>query len=470
MTDHTPTPAATQPSAIAGLSARLLVLTIFFVLVAELLIYTPSVANFRKDYLEERIATAHVAALALQATPDNMVNPELEEELLFHAGAYGVVLRQPERRILILSKEMPPKIDVTFDLRTGRFPYWIFDVYETMFRNDNRIMWVIGVSPKNPDVVIEVVLDEKPMREAILDFSTRILQLSIIISLLTAGLVYLSLHWLMVRPMRRITRSMIRFRENPEDTSQAITPSRRNDEIGIAERELTVMQDEIRSALDQKTRLATLGAAVAKINHDLRNSLATAVLVSDKLANIDDPEVKKVTPRLYNAIDKAVVLCSQTLNYAGGVTLRPSRFHLSELIAEIVDGTCRETEDGGTAFEVVNEIAHNISLMADRGQLYRAFENLVLNARDAGASRVAVTAEMTYGMMRIHIRDDGPGLPKKAIDNLFKPFAGSAHSGGVVGIGLGLVIARDIVQAHGGKLTLFESGENGTVFRMELSS
>lgn len=453
-----------------GLSARLLVLTIFFVMVAELLIYTPSVSNFRKEYLEQRISTAHMAALSLQATPDNMVSPQLEEELLFHAGAYGIVLRHPERRVLILSKEMPPMIDVTFDLRTGRFPYWIFDVYEAMFRDDNRIMWVIGESPKEPGVLVEVVLDEKPMREAIHVFSASILKLSIIISLMTAGLVYTALHRLMVRPMRRITDSMIRFRENPEDTSQAITPSQRDDEIGIAERELIIMQEEIRTALDQKSRLATLGAAVAKINHDLRNSLATAVLVSDRLANIDDPEVKKVTPRLYNAIDKAVVLCSQTLNYAGGVTLRPSRYHLKELIDEIADGLSNEADQGESAFKVVNEVAPDINLMADRGQLYRVFENLVINARAAGASQVVLAAEMTYGILRIDIRDDGPGLPKKAIDNLFKPFAGSAHSGGVVGVGLGLVIARDIISAHGGNLTLFETSDNGTEFRIELSS
>ncbi|MHA1598061.1 MAG: HAMP domain-containing protein, partial [Alphaproteobacteria bacterium] len=252
MTEQTPTP---PPSVLTGLSAQLLILTIFFVMVAEFLIYTPSVSNFRKKYLEERIATAHVAALALQATPDHMVSPELEEELLYHAGAYGVVLRHPTRRVLMLSKEMPPKVDVTFDLRTGRFPYWIFDAYEAMTRDDNRVMRVIGMSPKEPGVIVETVIDEEPMRVAMLGFSNRILQLSIVISLLTAGLVYLALHRLMVRPMRRITRAMIKFRENPEDMSRSITPSDRNDEIGIAERELTIMQDEVRSALNQKSRL-----------------------------------------------------------------------------------------------------------------------------------------------------------------------------------------------------------------------
>ncbi|MBT4463413.1 MAG: HAMP domain-containing histidine kinase, partial [Rhodospirillaceae bacterium] len=422
-----------------------------------------------KAYLEERIATAHVAALALQATPDNMVSPELEAELLYHAGAYGVVLRHPTRHSLMLSKEMPPKVDVTFDLRAGSFPYWILDAYGAMFRDDNRIMRVIGMSPKQPGVIVEAVLDEAPMRHEMLAFSNRILQLSVIISLLTAGLVYLSLHRLLVRPMRRITRSMIRFRENPEDTSRTIAPSERSDEIGIAERELTFMQDEVRSALNQRSRLAALGAAVAKINHDLRNSLATAVLVSDRLANIDDPEVKKVTPRLYNAIDKAVLLCSQTLNYAGGggITLDPALFHLSELIAEVAVGTRRPATDDAAAFDVISEVAFEVDLTADRGHLYRVFENLVLNARNAGATQVVIAAKKLDGRILIDVRDDGPGLPPSALESLFEPFTGSGRDGGS---GLGLAISRDITQAHGGELTLLETGESGTTFRLDLPS
>ena len=224
---------------------------------------------------------------------------------------------------------------------------------------------------------------------------------------------------------------------------------------------------ESKRALDQKSRLATLGAAVAKINHDLRNSLATAVLVSDKLASSDDPEVKKVTPRLYNAIDKAVALCSQTLNYAGGggLTLRPALFHLSELVAEVAAGTRREATSDRGAFDVTSEVAFETDLTADRAQLYRVFENLVINARNAGATAVVVSAEKLDGKMRIQVRDDGPGLAQRALDHLFEPFAGSGRDGGS---GLGLAIASDIVLAHGGELTLLETGADGTVFVMEM--
>mgnify|MGYP001029464504 CR=1 FL=1 len=165
----------------------------------------------------------------------------------------------------------------------------------------------------------------------------RILGLSIVISLITAGAVYFSLQWLLVRPMRRITGGMARFQEDPEDETRIIVPAARADELGIAERQLAVMQRDVRAALVQKQRLATLGAAVAKINHDLRNSLATAMLVHDRLADIDDPEVQKVTPRLFAAIDAAVGLCRQTLNYVGDGVAPGERapVELRELVADV---------------------------------------------------------------------------------------------------------------------------------------
>ncbi len=453
------------PTAMTGLSTRLLVLTIFFVMLAEFLIYTPSISRYRKTYLEQRIATAHVAVLALEATPDNMVSPDLEEELLYQAGAYAVALRLPNRRMLLLAKDMPPNVDVTFDLRQGRFLTWISDAYSAMFRDDNRVIRVIGESPKSPGVSVEIVIDEAPMREEMLAFSSRILQLSIVISLLTAGLVYISLLFMMVRPMRRLTRAMIRFRQDPEDISRTIRPSDRQDEIGVAERELAEMQHELHSALAQKTRLATLGAAVAKINHDLRNSLATAVLVSDRLADIDDPMVQKVTPRLYSAINKAVNLCSQTLNYVsgGGDQLRKSPFHASELIGEVFASLRAGTPE--LTCNLVNDVGFELDMDADRRQLFRAFENLVLNAVQAGAATVRVSARISDHRIEIDIDDDGPGLMEKSISCLFEPFIGSGRDGGT---GLGLVIARDIIRNHGGELTLDATGPEGTRFRMTL--
>jgi signal transduction histidine kinase len=470
------TPPVPMPKALSGLSAKLLILTIFFVLLAELMIYTPSISRFRKSYLEEHIAAAHLAALALEATPDHMINRELEAELLFHANAYSITLKHPTRRVLMLSKQDLPKVDVTFDMREGGFMMWIMDAFEALFRNDSRIMQVIGVSPKAMDVVVEVTLDEAPMRQEMLAFSGRILQLSIVISLLTAGLVYISLLMLMVRPLRRITRSLVRFRADPEDETRQIPPTKRNDEIGVAMRELALMKEEVRAAFKQKNRLATLGAAVAKVNHDLRNSLSTAMLVSDRLADIDDPEVQKVTPRLYTAIDKAVVLCSQTLNYVSGGTpeMKISHFHLRELIVEvtvairdeITIGVEKEVLDSHPGFNVINEVEFELDIKADRDQLFRAISNLIMNARQVGASLVRVTAEENETSIIIEISDDGPGMSENARKKLFQPFSGSSRQGGT---GLGLVIVRDILRAHGGDVALVSAAEENTTFRLAIA-
>ncbi len=449
------------PMVMRSLSGRLLLLTISFVMLAEVLIYVPSMSRFRKIYLEEHVARAHLAALALKSTPDGMVDEKLERELLRHAEAFGVMLRDKDMSMLALSGDMPPDVDDVYDLRATGFPTWIADAFAAMARTGPRIMRVVGASPKDPDVTVEVILDEKPMRDAMYYYSARILQLSVMISIFTAGLVYLSLHRLMVGPMRRITESMERFRENPEAPTEPLPESGRPDEIGVAQRELAVMQDDLRAALGHKTRLATLGAAVAKINHDLRNSLATAVLVSDRLADLDDPVVKKVTPRLYNAIDRAVTLCSQTMAYAGDAPPAPKiePFHLSELMAE-VGAALRD--DG---FEFRNDVDFEVTVHADRDQMFRAINNIALNAKQAGAQTVAANASRDGTVWRIEVADDGPGLPPKARDNLFQPFKASARKGGT---GLGLAIARDILRAHGGDMALAKTDEAGTTFRLDL--
>jgi len=461
-----------RPGFLHGLSFRLLLLTIFFVMLAELLIWTPSVARYRKVYLEESIARGHLSMIALETMPEEPVAKALEQALLFHTNAYSIVLDRPERRSLMVSKEMPPKVDLVVDLRVDSFFGFIRDAFSALARARNRVIRVIGISPKDPTVTVEVLMDEAPMRAAMWDYSQRIFNLSIVISLFTASLVYISLQMLLVGPMRRITESMARFRQAPEDSTRSITASARIDEVGIAERELAVMQQELRTALQQKTRLAALGAAVAKINHDLRNSLATAVLASDKLADIDDPEVKRVVPRLYKSIDRAVALCSQTLNFVGDadIDLVLDRFPLKELVDE-AGVAVKAIDDKRRGLAWRNEVAGGVTLEADRSQLFRVLSNLGRNAVEAGAREVRVGARRDGRWLVIDVADDGPGLAPAARAKLFQPFAGSAKDGGT---GLGLAIVRDIARAHGGDVTLVDSEapgggrDRGATFRLTL--
>lgn len=457
---------ALQPSLprfLRGLSARLLVLTVIFVMVSEVLIFVPSVARFRLNYLREKVADGQLAILALEATPDNMVSDALARELLGHVGAYGIVLHKPNAT-LMLDAGGAPRIDATFDLGDMGGVRLIADAMAALAQRDNHILRVLDISPRDPHTVVEVILDDDPTRKAMWDYGSRILELSIVISLITAALLYLALQWLLVSPLRRLTASMVAFRADPEDASRDVAPSDRADEIGLAQRELAVMQETVRQALRHNARLAALGTAVTKINHDLRNILSTARLISDGLADSEAPEVKRVTPRLLAAIDRAVALCTRTLSFTreGAPPLRRSRFALSGLVEEIAEVVEPKTEDGA---RLRNNVAPTLMVEADRDQLFRVVLNVARNAIEAGARHVVVSAQSDIEALVIEIADDGPGLPPKARDNLFRPFAGSARPGGT---GLGLAIAREIMRAHGGDITLCDSTAAGTAFCLRL--
>jgi signal transduction histidine kinase len=356
-----------------------------------------------------------------------------------------------------------PKAEITFDLTRGNIPIWIERSLETLFGSGNRIMRVLGPAPTEPGATVEILLDEAPLRRAMWDFGMRILELSIVISLITAALVYLSLQWLLVRPMRRITASMTLFRADPEDASRRIVPSGRQDEIGGAEAELAILQETVRQALGQRARLAALGTAVTKINHDLRAILATARLVSDGLADSPAPEVRRVAPRLFEAIDRAVALCTRTLDFSreGAPPFAPTRFALLPLIEEIEPALAI----GSDRLAVEPVVPPGLTVRADRDQLYRVLLNLAQNAVEAGAQHIRLTAAASNGATLIEIADDGHGLPPRARDNLFRPFFGSARPGGT---GLGLAIARELMRAQGGDLLMVETTGSGTTFRLTL--
>ncbi len=448
---------------IRSLSARLLVLTVFFVMVSEVLIFVPSVARFRMTYFDNHLAAAHLATLALAASPTGKIDQELTNRLLADVGAHGVILHRPDGVVFMLDRPLVPQPDVTFDLTKGNIPIWIQRSLETLARSDNRVMRVLGPAPTEPGATVELLLDEAPLRYEMWAFGLRILELSIVISLITAALVYLSLQWLLVRPMRRITASMTLFRDDPEDASRRITPSGRRDEIGGAEAELAMLQETVRQALGQRARLAALGTAVTKINHDLRAILATARLVTDGLADSAAPEVRRVAPRLFDAIDRAVALCTRTLDFSreGAPPFAPTRFALLPLVEEI--GPALAT--GGDDFDVTCDVPAGLMVRADRDQLYRVLLNLAQNAVEAGAKHLRFAAAAADGTIAIEVADDGHGLPPRAQENLFRPFFGSARPGGS---GLGLAIARELMRAQGGDLVLGDTTGSGTVFRLTL--
>ena len=444
-----------------GLSSRLLWLTIFVVMLAEVFIYAPSVARYRLVYLQERIAAAHLATLALEATPDHKLTPALEAEILKHVASFGVTLYKPgQAGHLMLAVDMPPMVNQTFDLRQETFFGLIADSFAALSRSGRYIIRVIGPSPRDPQTLVEVTLDEAVMRAGMVDYSERILILSLGIAFATAAAVYLALQMMIVRPMRRLTENMTAFGSDPE-AAAPIEPSSRTDEVGVAQRALAEMETGLRASLRERARLATLGAAVTRINHDLRNILQTAQLISDRLASVDDPSVRKMAPGLMSAIDRAIALCGRTVDYAqSDQAARRTKVPLRSLVAEAASALA---EPRGVAVEIA--AGDDVSVTGDRNQLFRVFANLIGNAAEAGAKHVRVEASPANDMLVVSVADDGPGIPDAVKDTLFTPFAQSSRPGGS---GLGLAIVRETLRAHGGDILLAASGPKGTTFRLRL--
>jgi signal transduction histidine kinase len=462
-----------------GLSGRLLVLTVAFVMLAEVLIYVPSVANFQRNWLSDRLAAAQIAAMVLDAGDPAM--PGLQEKLLAGVGAELVAVRGGgTRRLLAADPTMPPQVARSVDLRAQSSFEAIRAAFETLLSPGAGAIRVVG-DGMGPDAgavdFVEIVIDQKPLRDALIAFSRNILVLSLIISGITAGLVYLALQAVIVRPVRRLSANLERFSEGPEDAARIIRPSRRRDEIGVAERALERTERALAEELRSKRRLADLGLGVAKINHDLRNMLASAQLISDRLAELPDPTVQRFAPRLIATLQRAIDFSEATLAYGRAVEPMPSRRvqTLRQILQDLhaVPGLAAPDGEGGAAdpdaARLVLDVPEDVTIDADREQLSRVFVNLARNAVHAMAKTPPAERELRIAAWResgacvVRVSDSGPGLPAKAREHLFEPFKSATRASG--GTGLGLAICAEIVRLHGGSIVHEPEGP-GASFRL----
>lgn len=451
-----------------SLSGRFLVLTIAFVMLAEVLIFVPSVAGFREDYLQTRLERAQIASLALLA--DDMIDPDLEKELLQTAGVFNVVLLRDEARELILSSPVPSPIVATYDLRDPSRLTMIRDAMVRLFRSQDEVIRVIGAPVQMGGLEIEVTLPAKPLHEALIDYGKNIFWLSIVISGITAGLLFLAVRVLFVRPVKAVVGSMISYAQAPEDARRVFEPSSKLRELREAEETWHDLQTQLSAALKQKERLAQLGGAVARISHDLRNILTTAQLFADRVEMSEDPGVQRAVPKLIGSINRAVNLTEATLSFGRAEEPAPllSRFPLIEVVDDVVDSERLATGENDISYGV--DVPTQLIVRADHEQLYRILRNLVRNARQAiettgRPGEIVVTGEEGPEEWTIGVTDTGPGLPLKARETLFQPFSAGVRKGGT---GLGLAIAADLARGHGGRLELVRTGDDGTHFAVHL--
>ncbi|WP_027257396.1 sensor histidine kinase [Leisingera aquimarina] len=448
------------------LSGRFLILTTVFVMLAEVLIFVPSIARFREDYLADRLQRAQIASLALLA--DDMLETELEAELLENAGVYNVVLRRDEIRQLMLASPIPRQITGTYDLRMAGAMMLIKDAMMRLIRRENEIIRVIGAPVRDAGLLIEVTMETAPLRVAMIDYGVRILILSAVISIFTALLLFVAVRIVLVKPIKSVVGYMQRYAAAPEDARGIIHPSSSVVELREAEEALMQLQTELTHALKQRERLAQLGGAVAKVSHDLRNILTSAQLFTDRIEMSEDPLVRRLAPKLVNSITRAVSLCEGTLAFGRAEEPSPTFavVCLHEITADIAESELLAADS--QLVGIVNAVPKPMMLRADSEQLFRIVMNLVRNARQAITAsgkpgRITVGAHEEEDAWYITVADTGPGLPKKAQDNLFTPFQGGARKGGT---GLGLAIAGELARGHGGSVVLKETSPAGTVFEI----
>jgi signal transduction histidine kinase len=473
---HAPKPAlsVSQPRGLTrlGLSAKLLLVTVLFVMLAEVLIYLPSIANFRRNWLHDRIAAAQVAALVLEGAPEDGLPEGSENRLLMGVGARAIAARVGgARRLLSLDSMPPPEVSRSVDLRSLDWMSAINEALAVLVAPATMPIRVVGEAVGGADFV-EIVIDEAPLRRAMLKFSWSLLLISLLITGLTALGVYIALNALIIGPIRRLAANVMEFEADPENPRRIIEPSLRADEIGEAERALARMEATLADELRTKKHLAELGLAVSKINHDLRNMLAAAQLMSDQLIETRDAKIRRFAPRLIATLGRAIDFCQATLAYGRAAEATPviRDVPLRQLVAEQAE--MLGLGDGKQPrFE--NRVAPELSAPCDPDQMARVLTNLMRNSMQAltraGAEAgdlpvLTVTGGPENGSVVLRIIDNGPGVPERARANLFQAFRGSVTPGGT---GLGLAVAAELVRLHGGSIAL-ETSDAGAVFAVML--
>jgi signal transduction histidine kinase len=405
-----------------------------------------------------------------EAAPE--VPDSLSKQILDSIGARALAMKLGQQRRLLATTDLPSEVVQEVDVRDMMAAHAIMAAFQTLlFANDTDLIRAIGPAPMGGQF-IEIVIPEGPLRRDMWRYSRNVLLISIAISAISAALVYFALHYLFVRPLYRITGNMMAFRADPENPARVLAVSPRRDEIGFVEHELAEMQRDLAATLQQKTRLATLGLAVSKINHDLRNLLASAQLFSDRLAGLPDPQVQRFAPKLMRALERAIDFCQSTLSYGRAQEPAPDRRAI--VLVELLDDV-RETLglQADSPVGWITAVERGLIVDADRDQLLRVLVNLARNAmqaletrtpNDATRDQIRITGRREGAVAIIEVADTGPGFSDQARAHLFEAFQGSTRAGGT---GLGLAIAAELVRAHGGEILLVE-GTIGATFRMKI--
>lgn len=301
----------------------------------------------------------------------------------------------------------------------------MFTVFDSRYDEDYKASWPAAL-----------------LRSEIRAYSWRIFLATLVIGILIIMPLYLFLIRRLVRPLSGIMAMIREFKQNPNDLPAPPELASATAEIAAIGSALEKLTEQVRRALRQKERLADIGEATAKINHDLRNILVAATLVADNLNESDDPKIRRIAPHIERAISDATMMTQNMMDYLSEAkTETASRFPISEMAENLShDSQLTVTSQGADI------------LLGAPNQFYRLLLNLGRNAWRAGHLTV------------IDISDNGPGISEELRPYLFSAF----YSGHKRDTGLGLAIAKDLAVAMGGQLRLSRTSDLGSEFRLSL--
>ncbi len=451
------------------ISWRVALLSATLILMIELLVLLPAVGYYRSLQLQELVDDTALVIDSLLSSPSDTIDDEQSKFLLSKVNVYNITLLYEDRQELLLTPQTDKPVNAgTYDLVNDSLLKMFFIGPSCIFSGRDDVIRVIG-QPALDEYGVDMTAPEIPICQETRRFARDLFIISLWLSLFAAALLYLATNFNLAAPILRLTRAITGFDASQRDRTQLVEPSSSVREIRQAEVSLRDMQERVIIAMEQRDKLASLGESVSKIQHDLRNMLSTASLNADRLEFSEDPKVRQSAPRLKRALDRAISLSSQTVEYGslGNRQVEFSTINLTEVCTEILEDEKALVKD--IPYKWLFSCPKGLTVKTDEEYFRRVYRNLVRNARqilDEGVGdRIITRISALEDGVAVQVEDDGPGMSEQSRESLFEPFKGSSRKGGT---GLGLALSYELCILMGADLRLVKSDSSGTIFEIYL--
>jgi len=297
-------------------------------------------------------------------------------------------------------------------------------------------------------------------------------QYTLIFQLILGLAVMLIVSWLLTRmftrPIRQLQQSATRLGSGHMATRTPEALTSRGDELGELARSFDTMAAQLEGLMESHKQL------LRDVSHELRSPLARLNVALELARNEAGDKAEEELSRIGLEAERLNALIGEVLTLArfdqGAIAADMQPLSLSDLLREIIADASFEAEAANK--QVQAGALETCQLQGDRLWLGSALDNVVRNAVRHTDKDTAVEIDMRChgGQAEISVRDHGPGVPDEAMGSIFEPFfrAESSRSRNSGGYGLGLAIARQVVELHGGGITASSAAGGGLLITISL--